>query len=84
MADRSVGRQLVLLTNMFMLAGLSLSWDGADKRAPGEGEGRSVRRWCPYCGRRLSRRPDEGNVLFCRVDGAISEDQALSSPSRKP
>ena len=83
MADRPVGRQLVLLTNTFILTGLSLGWDGADKRAPGEGEGRSVRKWCPHCGRRLSRRSDAGNALFCRLDGAISEDQALSSPPRK-
>lgn len=83
MADRSAGRRLVLLANMFIVTGLSLSWDGADPRAPGEGESRGVRKWCPHCGRRLTRRSDAGNILFCRVDGAISEDQALRSPPRK-
>jgi hypothetical protein len=83
MADRSTRRRLVLLADVFIVTGLSLSWDGADIRAPGEGESRRARKWCPYCGRRLSRRTDAGNILFCRVDGAISENQALNSPPRK-
>lgn len=80
-ADRSLGGRLMLLTNVFVLTGLSLSWDIPEIRAPGEGEdGGGTGMYCPYCRLELSRRPDEGNVLFCDDDGAIDEDEALTTP----
>lgn len=36
---------------------------------------------CPYCGRTLFRRLDRKNILFCRVDGAIGDADAVRSPS---
>jgi hypothetical protein len=85
MADRSLERPLVLLTSVLVLGGLSLGYNGPDIRTPGFPEGgRRIRKWCPFCGRRLSRQGGAGNSLVCRVDGAIREDQALNSrPQRK-
>ena len=79
MAVRLPRVRRALLGSMFILSGLSLSYDNPDLRSPGrdEGEG-SSRKYCPYCPRRLSRRSN--NDLFCRVCGAISEDEARDSP----
>jgi len=79
MADRSRRVRRALLSSMFFLGALPLSYDNPDLRSPGrdEEEGGS-RKYCPYCYRRLSTLPK--NVLFCRVDGAISPDKALDSP----
>ena len=80
MADRSLrGWRLAVLSSMFVLSGLSLSYDKPDLRSPGrdEGEGGS-RKYCPYCYKRLTRRSND--FLFCRDCGAVSEDQALNSP----
>ena len=79
MADRSGRGWCSLLSSMFMLSSLSLSYNNPDLRSPGRDEGEGGNgKYCPYCGRRLSKRPE--NVLFCRVDGEISLDQALDSP----
>jgi hypothetical protein len=84
-ADRSLGSQLTLLAKIFILTGLLLGWDAPDIRTPGRGEeGGNTGMYCPHCGFELSRRPDEGNALFCDDDGAIGEDEALgpSPPAR--
>ena len=81
MASQSVAERLALLANLLVFTGLALSWDAPDIRSPGKGEGEGgAGLYCPFCRLELSRRPDEGNVLFCDTDGLIGEDQALSSP----
>jgi len=81
MASQSAAGRLALLANMLVFTGLALSWESPDIRPPGKGEGEGgTGLYCPFCPLELSRRPDEGNVLFCDTDGLISEDQALSSP----
>ena len=81
MASRSRAGRLALLASMLVFTSLTLGWDKAEIRPPGKGEGEGdTDLYCPFCDDELSRRPDEGNVLFCEKDGMIDEDQALSSP----
>ena len=77
-ADRPLGGRLVLLTNVFILAGLSFGLDWADPRPPGEGEGGDgTGKYCPKCGFELQL---DGKILFCVADGAIDASKALNSP----
>lgn len=82
MAGRMLAGRLVLLAHLFTLAGLSLSWDHADFRPPGRGEGEGgTGRYCPFCHQPLSY---VKNVLICDNDGEISESAALLSPPPNP
>lgn len=81
MASRSRAGRLALLASMLVFTGLDLSWDRPRIDAPGEGEGEGgTGLFCPFCPRELSRREDEEGALFCRLDGPIDEDEALTSP----
>lgn len=83
MASRSRAGRLALLASVLVFTGLDLSWDRPRIDAPGEGEGEGgggTGLFCPFCGHELSKREDEGGAFFCRVDGPIDEDQALTSP----
>ena len=80
----SLRARVVLPASLFILASLSLPWKKPRIPPPGRPEGKEgVGRYCPTCHRKLTRRPEEGNVLFCRYDGVISEADALTSLPQK-
>jgi hypothetical protein len=84
MAGRSLVTRLGLLTNLFVLTALTLSYEKEELRAPGDQEvvgPPASGRWCGKCGRKLEKEPmTSGSIYSCPTHDVLDDEDICKSP----